>query len=80
MNKRTKKINSRLDLFAAHALQGLLASGHFTNETEDGPEVVKVSYLVDPDDRKSRRWYFAAVEQARMIAENMVKELDVEGT
>ena len=36
MNTIQEPNMTRVDFFAAHALQGLLANGQFTEETEDG--------------------------------------------
>lgn len=66
----------RLDFFAAHALQGLLASGKFTVETEDGEWATMYNAAPLDDDgndvgviMKSR-----AVELSWRIAEWMIKD------
>ena len=69
----------RLDLFAAHALQGLLASGQFTETDECGVEWGKLEHYEVTDEngaetgQKAAR--FMAVELAARLAECMVRAL-----
>lgn len=70
--------SARLDLFAAHALQGLLASGKFTEPDECGQEwaIIHKVELYDEAGVETGRMVGRAdaVELAWRMAEWMIKE------
>lgn len=73
----TSGMVTRWDYFAAHALQGLLASGQFTEEQivgerECGSMWVKVEKTVDREPGEPS-CYIPALELARFIADRMIK-------
>ena len=69
--------SSRLDFFAAHALQGLLASGKFTQDTEDGEwAILDCQEECDADGNETgrKRRTARAVELAWRCADWMVRD------
>lgn len=71
---------SRKDYFAAHALQGLLASGKFTQLDEDGEEQSLTYqtpyYDEDGNDTGKKKFTLAAIELAWHLADRMIRDED----